>query len=142
MLLYYSDDTVAFDLFQVREMNVIYRKFDSGGTDPLITQNPNVPNRALNEEIDLQVNTDLLKYFYWDNTIHSMTDQTLQGGQGQFRMIGLEWGLGVDLSRVWKALPVSIGHYHYSQHILDGTWGYGHFPVVDALEIKLQLYKR
>lgn len=142
ILLYRSTVAEAFDVFQVEEVTVIYRKFVSGSEEPLITQNPAIPEREMNEEVNLTVNSSVLKYFYWDNTVHSMTDKSSTDGSGSFRRVGWEWGLGVDLQRIWGPLPVSIGRYHYSQHILDGQWGLGHTPLENAWELRLRLYKR
>lgn len=141
VLLYRAPKAEADTIFRVKEVNVTYRSFFPGGTDPLITQNPALPDRALGKELNLTVNTDFLKYLYWNNTVHSMTDiEASTGAAGQFRMVGLETSLGIDLMRLWKVLPVSVGYYHFSRHILDSPGGLGHFPVLDAAELKLQLY--
>lgn len=142
VLIYNMGEANAFEILQVDEVTVVYRKFVDGSSEPLITQNPTQPGRAMNEEVDLTVNSSILKYLYWNSTIHSMTDKSAVDGSGQFRMVGLEWGLGIDLQRVWRAIPVSIGRYHYSQHILDGEWGLGHTPLENAWELRLKLYKR
>lgn len=142
LLLFLRGEADAFDVFQLREVTVIYRSYESGGVDPLITQNPYQPDKSLGQGLDLVVNVDLLKFLYWDNTVHSMTDRNATNAPGQFRMVGLEWGLGIDLKRVWRALPLSIGRYHYSRHLLDTEYGLGHFPLLDAWEIRLKLYER
>lgn len=128
------------EIFELRQVEVTYRSFFGGGYDPLITQNPYQPNRALGKELNLQVNTDLGYLLYWNNTIHSMTDHEVGTNSGQFRMVGLEIQLGVDIRKIVPEVPVSIGYYHYSRHLLDTEWGLGHWPVEDGIELKLRLY--
>lgn len=142
LLLFKTGIADAFDVFQVREVTVVYRIYQPGSVNPLVTQNPLLPGREIDKGLDLEINTDLLKYLYWDNTVHSLTDRSALDGSGQFRKVGLEWRLGVDLGRVWKALPLSVGWWHYSEHLLETQWGLGHFPVSEAVEIRIRLYKR
>lgn len=144
VLLYRSPKAEAKGPFELQEVYVTYRSFLPGGTEPMITQNPALPDRALGNELDLTVNINLFKYLYWNNTVHSLTDR--QAGAptdpGQFRMVGLEMGLGIDLMRLWEVLPVSVGYAHYSRHVLDAPYGLGHSPVEDSIEIKLHIYTK
>lgn len=139
--LIYMGNPVRADWLEIDSATVTYRSFLPGGSDPLITQNPYQANKAMGKELNLDLNMDLFKYLYWNNTIHSMTDQPVNASDGQFRMIGLEFGLGVDLRRVSRQLPFSFGYYHYSRHLLD-TASPTHFPVLDAIEFKIYLYSK
>ncbi len=141
VLLYKSTVAEAWEIFQLTEITVVYRSFD-GGVDPLLTQNPLQPDRSLDKSLDLVVNTDVFEMFYWNNTVHSMTDKSTTNGSGQFRMVGLEWALGIDFQRIWEGIPISFGRYHYSRHLLDTEWGLGHFPYEDSWELKLRLFQR
>lgn len=140
LILYNSPIAEAGQVFDIKEVSVTYRSFFPGGTDPMITDNPYQPNKALDKELDLAVNMEVFQYFYWNNTIHSMTDKGLDGSPGQFRMVGLETGLGIDFRSIWALIPASMGYYHYSRHELD-TSAPVHFPVLDAIELKLYLYQ-
>lgn len=142
-----SSDSRSSEWLELQKVDLTYRSFFPGGTDPLITENPSLPGRTLGKELDLEVNSNVFDYFYWNSTVHSMTDEVfssdgLSSNPGQFRMVGLEIGIGVDLRKVSSELPVSIGYYHYSRHVLDATYGSGPFPREDALEVKVHIYDR
>ena len=84
------------------------------------------------ESINVVINTNLLKYMFLNSTIESLTTGS------QYRSIGLELRLGL---RVHNNLE--FGYYQHSEHILDGTHSYmNKFPVEDAIEIKLFLYRK
>lgn len=142
MLLFKSGTADAFDIFEVHEVTVIYRSYQPGSVNPLITQNPLEPDRVLDKGLDLEINTNVLNYLYWDSTVHSLTDKSATNGSGQFRKVGLEYRVGVDLQRLWDVIPLSIGWWHYSEHLLDTQWGLGHFPIQDAVEFRLKLYQK
>lgn len=132
----------GFELIDMRDVTLTYHNFFPGGVDPLLTQNNLQLGHSMDKEINIGINMDIAKYLYWDNTVHSMTDLGPSGTRGQFRMIGWEFGFGVDVRRIYSKLPVSFGYYHYSRHLLDTDSSLGHFPVEDAFEIKLYLYQR
>lgn len=141
-ILLYRQPAEAAELFQIEQVKVTYRSYFPGGTDPLITQNGYLPDRALSKSLDLSVDTTLGKYFYWNWNVHSMTDTLVHGQGGQFRMVGLEMRLGIDFSKIWSFIPVTAGYYHDSDHILDSPHSLGHFPVKDAVEFNFILYRR
>ncbi len=114
-------------LLSLRETSVKYQQYFQGGVDPMITGEV---GGQLDKELNLNVNTDVLKYGFWNNTVHSQTDQF------QFRKIGWELQLGV---RCGKYLDVY--YEHYSQHFLDYA-GKGAFPRNDGVGIKLYLYRK
>lgn len=123
--------------FQLREVSLSFRNYFPGGVNPLITYN-GLPDRHLDKDVDVNLSIDLFRYFYWNNLIHSTTDKD-SNGSGQFRLIGWQFSLGVDFGRMWDWLPVMFGYAHHSQHLLDYASPY-HFPVQDALEIRIFLY--
>lgn len=129
----------GFSVFDLSEVSLTYRSFFPGGHDPLITDTGLV-NKQLGKEMDLSVNTSLLRYLYWNNTIHSLTDADVNAGGGQFRMVGWEFGLGIDFRKISSSIPLTAGYYHYSQHSLDHEYPW-HFPVRDAIELKLLIYQ-
>lgn len=132
MQLSHADD---FGFLDLRELSVDAKSYYPGGHYPLITDNKIPGGRSLDKELNLSIKTDMLKYFYWDSTVHSMTDKTLDGYHGQFRLIGLEFGVGLRISS-----SVEFGYYHYSEHLMDASLPW-HFPVRDALQLKVFLYR-
>ena len=121
-------------VLELREVSVDFKQFFDGANYPLITNNG--LGQALDKELNLNIKTDILNYFYWDSTIHSMTDKRLYSDKaGQFRLIGLEFGFGLRVSST-----LEVGYYHYSQHLLDAEFPW-HFPVVDAVQVKIYLYR-
>lgn len=145
-LLYLGGEADAADWLELQKVDLDYKSYYPGGVDPLITENPSLPGRTLGKALNLEVNTNIFDYFYWNSTIHSMTDEVFNAdgssNPGQFRMVGLEMAVGIDLRTVYGELPVSIGYYHYSRHVLDTDNGLGPFPREDALEIRIHIYDR
>lgn len=123
-----------FHLIELRDAYIDYHQFLPGGSDPLITQN-GLPDRALDRELDLHLDVDFLKFGYFNNMVHSMTDQGADGSMGSFRVVGWNWRLGV---RVTPFLDLWIDHY--SQHLLDTTYAYGHFPLQDSVGFTVRFF--
>lgn len=138
MALVFSLNTAqAWNLLEMNETSLEYRDFFPGGSDPLITQN-GLDNRTLGKEVRLNLNVDVLKVFYFDNLVHGGTDEIIgSGGKGQFRVVGWNFELGFRLNQY-----INVYYHHHSQHILDSTYAHGHFPVQDAVGIKIYLYKK
>lgn len=130
---------VHADVIELQEVNIDTIRFFDGGVDPLVTQN-GLPNRNVDYHFELALDTNILEYIYWDNKIHSDTDRiiTWNGDTvgGQFRTIGLEFHLGLNISDNLK-----FGYYHHSVHLLDTHSAQGDFPREDGLEMKFILYK-
>ena len=125
-----------YNIVNVDELKINYKSFFPGGSNPLITEN-GLLNRTLDKELSLTVNTFIFNVFYWNNRIHSLTDkENVPNGIGQFRLVGLESQLGVNLTP-W----VSLEYYHHSQHLLDYMYPYGHFPVEDAFSLNIFLIR-
>lgn len=121
-------------LIELKEVRADYAKFLFGGRDPLITSN-GIPNKTLGERLNLTVNNDICKYLFWNNTVHSMTDKDIPTGAGQFRMVGLESRVGVNISKYFD-----VSYYHFSKHVLDSTYAHERFPVQDAIELRVFFY--
>lgn len=136
----------AADWLELQHLDITYRSYFPGGIDPLLTQNPTLPGRTLGKELNLTVDTYFFDFIYWNSTVHSMTDAVLNSDGttdgGQFRMVGLETGLGIDFHKIYGEFPVSIGYYHWSTHVLDAEDGLGPFPRRDAIELRVRLYDR
>lgn len=126
--LFFNSYSSRADFIELNEIKVSYVNFFSGGRDPLISYNQN-PNKLL----DLDVNTNFATYFFWNNKIHSMSDNS------QFRVIGLNTLLGL---RIFDFMD--LYYYHYSQHLLDtATYQYGGgFPLLDGIGINLYLFQK
>lgn len=115
-----------FKLIEPDEVTINYRKYFDGGRDPILTQN--LPGTKLGDTVQIILNTNVLKYAYWDNRVHGDTDNT------QFRLVGWESKLGINI------LPyLSVEYYHHSQHVLDASWHHGGFPVMDAFSINIKI---
>ena len=123
-------------VLELEEASITLNQFLPGGSYPLITEN-GLSNRALDKELNLNLNMSVFKYGFWDNRIHSMTDSGTNGDRGQFRLIGWNFKLGVHLGKRFD-----IYYEHFSQHLLDAQFKWGRFPVQDSIGIKLILYRR
>lgn len=83
------------------------------------------------EGINVNINTDILTYLYWDSQIQSLTTGS------QYRAIGLETRLGLRLSQY-----LYVGYWHHSQHLMDRAPAtLPRFPSEDAVELKLFLFR-
>lgn len=120
-------------LLELQDVYANYKQFLPGGRDPLITEN-GLPGRLMDKELNLHVDMDVLKYGYWHNMVHSMTDEDVNG-HGQFRLVGWNFQLGVHLGSY-----LDVQYEHFSQHLLDASLPYG-FPVQDSIGIVLHLYR-
>lgn len=129
-------DTSAdqFEGITLREVSIDYRSYFPGGTDAIL-KTTNIPNQQLDKKLDLHVNMDVLEYLYWDNMISSTTDKYPNGG-GQFRVVGWNFRFGIRITN-----NIQLGYFHYSQHLLD-VLGTQHFPVEDAIQFKITIYRR
>lgn len=127
---------VAGETVELDKVDITYRDFFPGGRDPLITDT-GIPNRQLGKEVSLNVDTNIITYFYWNNRIHGMTDEvTNSGGRGQFRAVGWEFDVGFQLLNF-----LSLGYHHHSQHVLDHEAPFN-WPVQDAVFINVVLFSK
>jgi hypothetical protein len=124
LLLLTSPALADWQLLELQEVRVNYERYRDGGRDPLFTDS--APKEALN----LHVNTDLFRYFGWDSSVLSKTDQV------QFHYVSLAMRLYIRVTD-----HLEIGVRHQSQHLLDTTYQHQRFPVSDSIEINLYLYR-
>lgn len=123
------------DWIALQAVDVQATKFFPGGVDPLVTQN-GLPNRGLGTNISLNLNTTVLQYIYWDSVVHGTTDSYLStNSEGQFRSIGLQMRLGLQLTD-----NVQIGYVHHSQHVLDTNNALGPFPREDGVQLNIRVF--
>lgn len=129
--------SAAADGLELQSVRVDYIRFFDGAHDPLITQNGQ-KGRALGAQLDLHVDVDVLRYFFWNSTVHSLTDRRMHNGEeaGQFREVNLQMQFGLRLLSV-----LDVYYWHSSTHLLDATYTGGHFPVQDGLGLTLKLYQ-
>lgn len=120
-------------LIELREASLSVRHFLPGAYDPLVNE-IGVPNRELDKGIDLNLNSDFLKFFYFNNVVHTRTDRGTDGSGGQFRTVGWNYHLGARVSP-W----LSVEYEHHSQHIMDATRS--RVPLEDSLGFKLFLFR-
>jgi len=116
-----ADNWHVIDLHEVR---LDYRRFHESGRDPLFVDS------TPKEGLDLGISTNILRYFGWDSIVHSKTNAA------QYKYVSLETRLYL---RVTESLEV--GYYHHSQHLLDSAYPHQRFPVADALQINLYIYR-
>lgn len=113
-------------LLKLTEASFSYTLFNPGTRWYPISQ---LPGRNPTSMLDVNINFRISPYTYFNNTIHTMSDQS------QFRTIGWEYTAGVHLSN-----QVDLGIYHYSQHVLDTPFP-GDIPQMTGIQIKIFLYK-
>lgn len=123
-LICYAD----YHIIDLKELSIDYKNYamvNKNARNSLIYPEP--PKEAIN----VNINMDFATYFYWNNVIESLTTD------GQYRSIGLQTQIGVRLSE-----HLELGYYHHSQHLIDRQHSYmDKYPVEDAVQIKLYLYK-
>ncbi len=132
--LYNPNDT-GWHLMELDELAFTYIDYFPNGHSPLVTDN-GLPNRQLGKGIALNMNANVLKYLYWNNKVHGTTEELVGTNKGQFRLIGYQFEFGL---RPFNWLEVE--YHHHSQHSLDHVYPYGHFPVEDAIQIKIYLWR-
>lgn len=120
-----------FKVLEVQDLNIKYYQYFPGGSSPLVTQN-GLKGKTMDKAIKLQMNTNIFRYLYWDNIIHTNTDKNVSGRGSQFRTIGWNFMLGI-MPFSWLQLE----YEHHSQHILDSKFALGRFPVEDSIGFKL-----
>lgn len=136
IILVNQSEAGGFNLFELDEVKIQYKDFFDGGSHPLITQN-GIPGKALGKEINLILNADFLTYLYLHNTVHSLTDQGIDGSNGQFRTVSWQYNLGIRLTKF-----LNVSYIHRSEHLLDYVWPMGHFPLEDAIMFEIKFYKK
>lgn len=113
----------ADTIFDLDEVSIKYRRFHPSARHPLFYAS------TPKEGLDLRVNTTILNYVYWNNTVHSYTNSA------QYYLVGWELQFGVRLTQ-WA----DFFYEHHSQHLLDHTYPHSKFPVEDSWGFTLYLY--
>jgi hypothetical protein len=111
-----------FRLLELRETSVNYKRFNKTNFAPLFEG----PQK---ERITLTVNSDFMRYFFFNNRVHGTTTTA------QYHLIGWNFQFGLRLSKYLDVL-----YEHHSQHVLDESPGQ-HFPVEDSVGFTLYLYR-
>lgn len=120
----------TWSTLELQDTYLNYKNYLPNGYTPYLPQ-----GSTLNKGLDYHIDTDVFKYFYWNNTVWSLMDQN------QFRSIGWNYEVGA------RVLPfVDLEYEHFSRHTLDEpspTKAVGEkYPVEDSINIKLYLYRR
>lgn len=124
-----ESDSYAADSFwpplRLSSLGVKYRSFISPGRDALIYPNEH------KEAIELNLNTDVLRFLYFDARVFGIVDQT------QYRAVGLNTMVGARVTD-WSRVEIE----HLSEHILDGQHSFlPRFPVSDSFNILIDIYR-
>lgn len=126
--------TRADDFIEVDKLSVNYRLFRREGIEPMITYDG--LNRQLDKGLNLNLDTTIMGYVYWNSSVLTMTDYDPVAKYGQFRTIGLQMQLGLRITE-W----LDVGYFHLSRHLMDTPQVNGQsFQQTDALELTLKLY--
>lgn len=125
----------AFEVIQLREVDIEYRKYSTGGYNPLI-QAYGLQDKQADSYLGVSINTDILHYFYFNNLVHGTSDRPVSyDGNGQFRAIGWNYALGLYVTDFLR-----VEYRHHSQHLLDHL-GTNPFPVENSIGVKVKLYE-
>ena len=138
LLLLVSVPALAEDwrLLEANSVDIAYRSYFEGSRSALETQN-GLPNRQLGKGLDFDIKNDLFWGIgYLDLLLHAKTDEDTKNGGGQFRSAGLQFRVGFNFTD-----HIQFGYFHHSQHVLDTEYKPG-FPVEDALELRVNIYRR
>lgn len=111
-----------FEVIKLREASVKYQKFADNNYAPYF-------DKPQKERLSLVVNSDLLKYGFWNNRVHGTTTED------QYRWVGWNFQVGVRLFR-----QLDVQYEHHSQHAMDYNIG-AHFPVEDSVGFTLYFYR-
>ena len=110
---------------ELNSLSLKWRSYLSPGRDALIFPHEH------KDALELGVDMDVLRYFYWDARVYGITDDA------QYRAVGLNSHIGLRFSDTFRA-----EYEHTSEHILDDTHSYlPKFPVSDAFVIIIDIYK-
>lgn len=116
-----SASASEFKLLDFQEASLNYKKF-LGARHWLVTSPQN--------ELNLTLNTNFLHFLFWNNRVHSITDEA------NFAYVGWNYFLGIRVTRF-----LDVQYEHFSAHLLDGRSRDGWYPVEDSIGFKLFLYR-
>lgn len=128
-----------FKLLELKDATMEYKSFMPGGYRPTLNGN-GLENSQPGKEVILHLNTDVLRYAFFNNRVHGGTEELVNEsgkgtGKGQFRDVGWEFNFGVRPSSYF-----TLQYTHHSQHMLDHK-ATGRFPVEDSVGLQLHLYR-
>lgn len=126
----------AWELLEVKRVDLTYINFFPGGRDPLVTAN-GLPDRQLGKAVGLNLDIDVAEFVYFNNWVHTATDEHIITHSGQFRSVGWQSELGVRITQ-----QVEIFFQHHSQHVLDTFHQTMGFPVQDGIGFRLKLISK
>jgi len=120
-----AQQAAAFELFELRDVAMEARWFFPKGRH----ENLRTPPK---KEVNFHINVDILKYGYFNNTIHSLVNES------QFALIGWRYKVGLHVTP-W----LDIDYKHYSKHSLDtpGPWPFS-FPVQDSVGVTIHFWQK
>jgi hypothetical protein len=110
------------DILKLRSLNIKYNNYFDGSRHPIVTSQPK-------EALSINLDTDFLEYFFFNNKVHAVTDN------GQYRLVGWNSLIGF---RPFESLDVF--YEHHSQHLLD-TQGERKFPSEDSWGITIHIFR-
>jgi hypothetical protein len=87
---------------------------------------------SIKEYLGFNFDVELFHKMMWRNTVHSYSTDS------QFRWVGWHFELGYQL---FPSLEI-VGWEHHSQHCLDCTVPYDHFPVANNIGLHWTIYQR
>jgi hypothetical protein len=110
---------------ELNSLAIKWRSYLSPGRDALIYPHEH------KDAIELSVDMDVLRYFYWDSRVYGITDNS------QYRAVGLNAHIGLRFTDSFRA-----EYEHTSEHLLDDVHSFmPKFPVSDAFVILIDIYK-
>ena len=135
-LVFFFSFIVSASMFELRSLYFDVRKYRENPKNFFIDNWSD--EHELDGQIGLVLDVDLMGgWIYHSSNVTGLTSRLKDNDEAdQFRFISWEYELGL---RPFNWLE--IGWHHFSGHILDGEYINHHFPVHDALQIKLFLYK-
>ena len=124
-LLLTSAEASEFQVLQLKEVRVQYKRFVDPGRDALLY--PEVHKEGLGVAID----TDVMRYLFWKSEVGALTTDA------QYRAVWLEMTLGLRITQ-W----LEVQAHHKSEHLLDRDHAFmDRFPVQDSVGFTLYLYR-
>lgn len=113
-----------FKILDLEQVRVGYKNF-------IFARDPMFWDSTPKEQININIETSLMKYGFWNSFVHGTTDES------QYKRIGLQMELGVRISN-----SLEVSYKHHSQHMLDCTYPYQRFPVEDSVGVYLYLFRK
>jgi hypothetical protein len=117
----------SYPAVELKELYIDYKNY-SWVSD--YSRNMLIYPESPKEAVNLGVEMDLFRVFYWNSEIQSLTTSS------KYESVGLDTRLGL---RLFESLEV--GWFHKSQHVLDRKHSYmPKYPSEDAIQIKIFIY--